>query len=251
MLAALPLAHASGGADVPGWVRSAGVRTEAAARVAAWQLDGVAPSSAFQKDFPVWVQAQVVAAVRRHAVPASAACTSSVTVQFVKPGSVGSGDAERDFEQSTFRVESLHCLEVGNAKTAMGIYNSSSFREAVMPGLESYWRKGDDVCLATAAVTGVVGRTEMCMNARQLSEPGLEAFHTRLISSVDAPLAQGIFLRESVVTMLDRAEGGVAVHRVVYTRGKDLGSLQRAILEKVAGRSQTNIAEALQEQLAP
>jgi hypothetical protein len=60
---------------------------------------------------------------------------------------------------------------------------------------------------------------------------------------------QGVYYRESVVAFVDRAEGGVAVYRIVFTRGKDMGPVQRSILKQVAASSQTKIATALEARL--
>lgn len=244
-----PAAQAGGPSDVAGWVRAAGVRPEARGRVLAWTADDARASEVFAESFPGWVQGRMAASVNRHLPGAVSGCESSVRVRFVEPGSVGSTDADHDFERSTFGVESLHCLDRGDAAQAMAVYNAASFREAVMPGLESYWRKGDDVCIATGAVAGILDRTETCSATREYKGEGVRAFHTRLVESVDGPDAQGVFLRESLVAFADRAEGGVAVFRVVYTRGKDMGPVQRSILGRVAGTSQDKIADALGERL--
>ena len=52
-------------------------------------------------------------------------------------------------------VFSLHCLERGDAQ-AMNVQLSRW--KAVMPGLESHWRKGDDACTAAGAFAGIVDR---------------------------------------------------------------------------------------------
>jgi hypothetical protein len=244
-----PISHAEGPADVGAWVRASGVRPEAADRLRAWEDDEQRVSEDFVLRYPAWVQGRIVAAVERRLPSAATACEPSAQVGFVEPGSVGETEADRDFEESTFRVESLHCLDHGDAAQAMAIYNSEAFRLQVMPGLERYSLEGDQVCIDTGAVMGVVGRTEICLAARGLEGQGVSAFHTRLVHSADEPEAQGIFLRESVVAFVDRAQGGVAVYRVVYTRGKDMGAVQRAVLSRVAGGSQEKIAEALGEQL--
>lgn len=244
-----PPAHAGGPSDVAGWVLSAGVRPEARARMEAWVDDEQRVSGSFAERYPGWVQGRIAAAVDRHFPGAATACDPSVQVGFVAPGSVGETEADQDFEQSTFTIESLHCLDHGDATQAMAIYNSVAFREDVMPGLESYRREGDDVCLVTGAVTGIVGRTDICLGAREYAGDGVRAFHTRLVRSEDAPEAQGIFLRESLVAFVDRSEGGVAVYRIVYTRGKDMGAVQRSVLGHLAGGAQDRIAEALEERL--
>jgi hypothetical protein len=246
---AMPAAHAGGPSDVGGWIRSAGVRPEAHTRVLAWVDDDLRVTEAFAASYPGWVQARIAAAVERHLPGAATSCEPSVQVRFVEPGSVGETDADRAFEQSTFQVESLHCLEHGDAAGAMAVYNSVDFRETVMPGLERYWLQGDGSCLTTSAVFGVVGRTEACLTAREFVGEGVRAFHTRLIESVDSPEHQGIFLRESVVAFVDRAEGGVAVYRIVTTRSKDMGAVQRTILSHAAGSAQEKVAEALEERL--
>jgi hypothetical protein len=243
------VALAAGPADVGAWVRAAGVRPEARARVLAWSDDELRASEAFAGAYPAWVQRRLASALDQRLPAAVRGCESSVRVQFLTPGAVGRTEADRAFERSTFEVESLHCLDKGDAAQAMAVYNTAAFREAVMPGLESYWRKGDDVCIATGAFAGVVDRTETCSATRQFEGQGVRAFHTRLIESADAPDAQGVFLRESVVAFVDRAEGGVAVFRVVTTRGKDMGAIQRSLLPKVAGTSQDKIAAALEKRL--
>lgn len=230
-------------------MRAAGVHPAASARVLAWVEDGEQASSAFAARFPGWVQRGVASSVGRRLPGAVSGCESSVRVRFVEPGTLGETEGDRSFERSTFSVESLHCLDKGDAAQAIGVYNTASFREAVMPGLESYWRKGDDVCIATGAVAGLLERTETCSATREYAGEGVRAFHTRLIESADAPDAQGVFLRESLVAFVDREEGGVAVFRVVYTRGKDMGALQRSILGRVAGSSQDKIADALEKRL--
>jgi hypothetical protein len=246
---ALPVARAGGPADVAAWVRAAGVHPAASGRVLAWVDDDERATAAFAASFPGWVQRGVAASVSRRLPGAVSGCASSVRVRFVEPGTVGKTDGDHSFERSTFGVESLHCLDKGDAAQAISVYNTASFREAVMPGLESYWRKGDDVCIATGAVTGILDRTETCSATREYTGEGVRAFHTRLVESADAPDAQGVFLRESLVAFVDREEGGVAVFRVVYTRGKDMGALQRSILGRVAGTSQDKIAAALEKRL--
>ncbi len=245
----LPLAHAGGAAELGSWVRSAGMRPEAPARVLTWSEDDQAPSEDFATRYPAWVQARIAAAVDRRLSTAATACGPSVEVGFVEPGAVGVSEAERSFEQSTFMVETLHCLEHGDAVRAMEVYNSVTFREEVMPGLESFSREGDMVHLVTGSVIGIVDRTDIRLVSRVYEAEGVRAFHTRLVDSADAPEAQGVFLRESVVAFVDRAAGGVAVYRIVYTRSKDMGTVQRTVLPRLAGGSQDKIAEALEEQL--
>ena len=242
-------AHAGGSADVGAWILSADMRPEARARVLAWSEDDKHTTASFAASFPAWVQGHIAAAVDRHLPGSATACEPSVQVHFVEPGSVGETDEDRAFERSTFQVESLHCLDHGDAARAMAVYNSVAFREKVMPGLDRYWREGEGVCLVTNAVLGIVGRTEICLAAREYVGNGVRAFHTRLVESADAPDAQGVFLRESVVAFVDRAEGGVAVYRIVYTRGKDMGVVQRSLLGHAAGSAQDKIADALEEQL--
>lgn len=242
-------AHAGGPSDVGAWIHSAGVRQEAHTRMLAWVDDDQRVSEAFAASFPGWVQGRIVAAVDRHLARAATTCEPEVQVRFVEPGSKGETQAEQAFERSTFQVESLHCLDHGDAGQAMSIYNSVAFREEVMPGLERFWRDGEQVCFTTSAVLGVVGRTETCLEAREYVGEGVRAFHTRLVESADAPEAQGVFLRESVVAFVDRAEGGVAVYRIVYTRGKDMGAVQRSILGHAAGSAQGKIAKELEERL--
>ncbi len=250
-LSALTTAPARAGdpSDLGGWIRSAGVRPEAPARVQAWKDDERGVTEAFAARFPGWVQGRIAAAVDRHLPGAVTACEPTVHVGFVEPGSVGESEADQAFERSTFAVETLHCLEHGDAAKAMAVYNSEAFREDVMPGVEIFQREGEVAHLVTSAVLGVVGRTEIRLAAREHAAEGLRALHTRLIDSADAPDAQGVFLRESVVAFVDRAEGGVAVYRMVFTRSKDMGAVQRAILSRAAGGAQDAIAEALEERL--
>ncbi len=232
--------------DISTWVRAAGVRSEAAERIAAWSMP---TSPAFQARFPDWVQGRIASAARARLRDAATGCQDAGDVGFVAPGSVGTSDADRSFEESTFWVETLHCLDRGTAEQAMAIYNSADFRESVMPGLAAYTRKGDVVCLETGAVRGIVDRTDICLAARELRDDGLHAFHTRLVSSAAGADVQGVYFRESIVAFVDRAEGGVAVYRMVFTRGKDMGPVQRSILKKVAAGSQDKIAEALEARL--
>ncbi len=246
---ATPAGHADGSWDVGSWILSASVRPEAQVRAQAWVDDDQRVTQAFAASYPGWVQGRIAAAVNRSLPSAITTCEPSVHVSFVEPGSVGETDADRAFERSTFQVESLHCLDHGDAAQAMAVYNSVAFREEVMPGLDSYQREDDHVCLVTSAVMGIVGRTDICLLAREYADDGMSAFHTRLVKSADAPDAQGIFLRESVVAFVDRAQGGVAVYRNVYTRGKDMGAVQRSVLSHVAGGAQDKIAEALEERL--
>jgi len=242
-------AAAAGPGDVGPWVLAAGVRPEAASRVLAWSDDGARVSDAFGAGYPRWIQSRIAEAVTRSLPAAAAACVSEVHVRFIEPGSYGRSDSDQAFERSTFEVFSLHCLDRGDAAQAMAVYNSASFREAVMPGLESYWRKGDDVCITTGAVTGIVERTQTCSATRTFSAPGVRAFHAQLVESVDGPDAQGVYLRESVVAFVDQEAGGVAVLRVVITRGKDMGVVQRSLLGTVAASAQDRIAAALGERL--
>lgn len=242
-------AAAAGPEDVGPWIRAAGVRPEAASRVHAWSEDGAHASDAFRAGYPRWIQARIADAVSHSLPGAAVACASEVHVRFIEPGSYGRSDPDRAFERSTFEVVSLHCLDRGDAEQAMAVYNSASFREAVMPGLESYWRKGDDICITTGAVAGIVERTQTCSATRTFAAPGVRAFHAQLVESVDAPDTQGVYLRESVVAFVDRQDGGVAVLRVVTTRGKDMGMVQRGLLGTVAANAQDRIAAALEERL--
>ena len=246
---AMPVAQAGGPSDVGGWILSAGVRPEAQTRVRAWVHDDQRATEAFAASYPRWVQGRIARAVDRHLPSAATACEPSVQVRFVEPGTVGETEADQAFERSTFQVESLHCLEHGDAARAMAVYNSVDFRETVMPGLERYWLEGDGSCFTTSALFGVVGQTEACLTAREFVGDGVRAFHTRLIESVDAPDHQGVFLREGVVAFVDRADGGVAVYRIVTTRSKDMGAVQRSILGHAAGSAQQKVAEALEERL--
>ncbi len=248
VLVTLP-ARAGGPSDIGGWIRAAGVRPEARARMLVWEDDELRVSDAFAASFPGWVQGRIATSVDRHLPGAASECEPSVRVSFVEPGSAGQTEGDLTFERSTFVVESLHCLEHGDAAQAMAVYNSVAFREEVMPGLESFRREGDTVWLTTSAVFGIVGRTEIGLAAREYAGEGIRAFHTRLVRSADAPDAQGVFLRESIDAFVDRAEGGVAVYRLVLTRGKDMGAVQRSLLGHAAGSAQDKIAEALEERL--
>lgn len=247
VLAAGP-AHAGdvGLSDLGGWVQAAGVRSEAAERIAAWSPR---TTPAFRERFPGWVQSRIARNARNRALGAAQGCADSGSVGFVPPGTIGTSEDDRAFEQSTFWVETVHCLDRGDAASAMAVYNSRDFRESVMPGLESFDRRGDQVCLETGAVRGIVDRTDICLSARELAGDGVRALHTRLVRSADGDDVQGVYYRESVVAFVDRDEGGVAVYRMVFTRGKDMGPVQRGILKKVAAGSQAKIADALEQRL--
>ncbi len=248
-LLALLAARAEGPAELGDWIRASGERPEARARMRAWADDDRRVTEVFVGRFPGWVQDRIATALDRRLPQAISGCEPSARVGFVEPGSVGTTEVDRAFELSTFQIETLHCLDHGDAERAMTVYNSRAFRLDVMPGLEHFSREGDRVCLVTGGLVGIVGRTEICLVAREYAAEGVRVFHTRLVHSADAPQAQGVFLRESVVAFVDRAEGGVAVYRNVYTRSKDMGAVQRSVLARLAGGSQDKIAEALEEQL--
>lgn len=229
-------------------VRHAPPLPEGARELQRWSAgDGTPLSPAFAARFAGRVRDELA----RFAAGAlgQPACTPRGGVRFLAPGTIGTTPAEHAFEAGTFIVETVHCLERGTAAAAAAVYQTPEFRKAVMPGLVSYWRQSQVVCLGSSGVAGLVAPTEICLDVREHRGAGTVVEHARLKSNGTHPDLQPVFHRESLIVFRDRPEGGVMVVRAVATRSQDLGSVEKALLKRVALSSAAEIGEGLAERL--
>lgn len=180
---------------------------------------------------------------------AVSACEDRGQVSFLDAGTVTKTEVGLDFEASLFHVESLNCLETSDLQGAWKIYQSPVFRLDVMPALEGYQVKGDQQCLRTGGILGIVDPTGFCMQTAELARDGFIVEYGRLVSNDPDPTLSPVWFRESLTAFLALPGGGVAVWRGVWTRARDLGGLQRAMLRTVASGSQDKVMEALKDRL--
>ena len=229
-------------------VRHAAPLPEATRELLRWPAPaGATLSPAFAVRFTSRVRDELA----RFATGALAAptCSPRGGVRFLTPGVAGTTPAEHTFEAGTFIVETVHCLDRGTAEQAAAVYQTPAFRKAVMPGLVSYWRQSQVVCLGSSGVAGLVGPTEICLDTREHRGAGTVVEHARLKSNGTHPDLQLVFHRESLIVFRDRPGGGVMVVRAVATRSQDLGSVEKALLKRVALSAAAEIGDGLAARL--
>ncbi|MFT4977749.1 MAG: hypothetical protein ACI8S6_003656, partial [Myxococcota bacterium] len=124
-------------------------------------------------------------------------------------------------------------------------YNSAAFRIAEMPNLSSLQRQGEELCLRSDAVTGIMAATSFCMTSRQLRGEGLSVTHNALHSNSTTQGAAPVYYREEVI-IFAQLDGQVSIYRMIWTRGEDIGIAGRAILQRTANGSQSRIYRALE-----
>lgn len=178
---------------------------------------------------------------------AAGTCEASSQLRVIEPGSLGLPQVPMaaQFEASLFRLESTGCLAKGSVTAAEEIYLSSAFRLSEMPGLARLEERSDGVCLQTLAVPGVVEANDFCQKVSRYAEPGLSVIHAVLSENRSQGGAAPVYFREEVLVFAQVGEG-VGVYRATWTRGQELGTAGRILLQRTASGSQSRIYQSLE-----
>lgn len=233
--------------EVSQWVRS---RPTPAGQLQEMARFGV--STDYAKGLARWVRSQLA---RKTAVAVAAFrdgnCTERSTLRVQAPGfpNLGDQDPQSRFEGSVFSLETTGCLAVPDMAAAEQVYNSEAFRVAEMPNLASLQQSGGTLCLRSDAVTGIVDATDFCLASSRMTADGLTVTHNVLRSNNTAGGAAPVFYREEVIVFA-QLDGRVGLHRIIWTRGQEIGMAGRTILQRTATSSQSRVYRALEAWLS-
>jgi hypothetical protein len=226
-----------------------GVQAPTAVRTVLDSYPGGALSVPFGQQLTHWTRTQMAAAADRHLEQAKIDCKTQANVSFVSPGTFGTTEAERDFEESVFMVESVYCADTGTAKTAASIYSSRTFRTSAMLLVNGYSLAQDKMCLSTLAKAGLLKATSFCHQVQQFHGPTIWGLAGWLVENDASEDIQALYFRETIILFVDRPDGGVAGFRGVVTRSRDLGTLGRTVLRATVSGGHTRVEAALIERL--
>ena len=255
-LGALWLAGAVAGAAEPAaikqWVLSRPTPSAQLGEVARFGAD----SGGLSREYAAGLAGVVRSHLARRAAQAvsgfaSGTCAESSQLRVIAPGSLGLPQTPlaEQFEASLFRLESTGCLAHGRAEQAEAVYLSTAFRLAEMPGLAAVDSRPDGVCLRSGAVPGVLEANDFCLKVSRYAEPGLSVLHAALSENRAGGGAAPMFYREEVLVFAQVGDG-VGVYRATWTRGQELGTAGRMLLQRTAASSQTRIYRALETWMA-
>ncbi|MEL6343654.1 MAG: hypothetical protein AAFV53_11025 [Myxococcota bacterium] len=240
--ASLPEAWSS--QDVASWVR--GRPTPSAQRDQVVRFEGV--STDYASGLMRWSRGRLA----RSAAGAVGAlqgggCEESSTLTVLSAGFAGMppDPASDRFERSVFELETTGCIPGATLAQAESVYNSEAFRTAEMPNLSALRRNGDQLCLQSAAVTGVMMATDFCMQSHRMAGADFTVTHNVLSGNNDAAGTAPMFFREEVIVFVQQ-DAGVGVYRRILTRGEDIGMAGRMVLQRTASMSQSRIYRALE-----
>ena len=245
-LLGLTTAHAAD--DVAPALRA--VTPPAAALAVADAYPGGNLSAGFRNKLADWTRNTLAASAQRYLDAARVSCETQANVSFLDAGTFGTTSEEKDFEGSTFLVESVYCLDSGTAAQTIDIYTSSDFRINVMPMVDSFSITGDQMCLSTEPKAGLLKPTSFCHQIVPFKGPTSWGMAGWLVSNDPRPEIQPLYFRETVVLFVDRPDGGVAGYRGVVTRSRDLGTLQRTVLRTIVGAGHSKVEAGLKDRLA-
>jgi len=236
------LANASTPEDISRWVRSRPTPPGQLTEMTRYGLDDGYASSLSR-----WVRGQLA---RQAALAVSrfqqGQCSETSKLRVLSPGFAGlSGSNSSDFEGSVFRLETTGCLDVPDARTAEQTYHSAAFRTAEMPNLDHVTLSDDQVCLKSGAVPGIIAATDFCLSSSRFDADGLIVTHNALSTNHTANGAAPVYYREEIIVFA-QLDDGVGVFRMIWTRGQDIGTAGRTILQRTASSSQSRIYRSLE-----
>ena len=238
----MSLAHADTPETIQQWILS---RPTPAGQLTEVQRFGL--SEHYARNLTQWVRIQLASHTRSAVqVFQQGTCEEVSQLQVQAPGFAGlpAEDTSGRFEGSVFRLETTGCLIAPDMATAEQVYNSSAFRTAEMPNLAALHRRGDQICLRSNAVAGVMAATNFCLTSSRMQLDNITVTHNTLTQN-NTENASPIFYREEIIVFAQLSEQ-VAIYRMIWTRGQDIGMAGKAILQRTAGNSQSRIYRALE-----
>jgi hypothetical protein len=171
---------------------------------------------------------------------AKTACTSGTDIDFVQATLQSDDPTAAHFFDSTIHMESIFCLDKGSAAQALNIFRSAEFRISSLPLVIGFEAQGSQTCIRTqSALGGALDPTAICSEATVYSGPDFSAVVGWLTKNTGGSDHQSLFYRHYVIAFVDRPGGGVAGFRGVVTRSKDLGMLQKKVVQASALQAHT------------
>lgn len=213
------------------------------------EMSRIGLSEDYTQHFTRWVRQQLA----QHAAVAVSAfrdgnCDESSQLQVLSPGfpSLGTSAPIKHFEGSVFRLETTGCLAIADLSLAEQTYNSAAFRTTEMPNLADLRSQGDQLCLRSNRIPGVVSATDFCLTSSRYQDTGLTVTHNALsINNTDSGAAP-VYYREEVIIFAQLSER-VGLYRMIWTRGQEIGMAGKTILQRTASSSQSRVYRALEE----
>jgi hypothetical protein len=161
-----------------------------------------------------------------------------------------SATAER-FEQSTIRVESVTCIDVGSTSSgdALDLYVSPEFRQAAESRIEEITSRGGERCERTGGTFPLLSPTHSCASVTRFDDERLSSQHSQVVSNAGKDGEQPVYFKESLKTAV-RIPGGVAIHHVHYSRSVNLGRLERWVAQGKVRDAEEKTLRLLRERMS-
>jgi hypothetical protein len=155
------------------------------------------------------------------------------------------------FEKGLVRVESVTCVDAPGvgAAHAMAVYTDSAFRMSVEGRIRAVREAGDESCVETAGVMGLLLPSEACNRIRRFLRGPLASEHSQVVSNPGSGSHQIVYLKESLKTFVE-TPSGIAIHYLNYSRTAEVGRVGRWAAERSIRDAEKRRADGLQRRLA-
>jgi hypothetical protein len=159
-------------------------------------------------------------------------------------------DVGRNFEEGVIRTEQLAFFpnESTSPSDALATFVDPEFRMQTSSRIEELVEEGDESCLRTKGLWGLMDPTWACNRLTYFTTDSVAAEHSQVISNPGDDDFQTIYFKESV-KMLVATDGGLALFYINYTRGAKLGSFKKKLGRGRIEDSQRDRAASLGERL--
>lgn len=156
----------------------------------------------------------------------------------------------RKFEEGVIRTEQLAFFpgETTPPTEALAIFVDPGFRKQTSSRIEELVEEGDESCLRTSGLWGLLDPTWACNRLTYFGTDEVAAEHSQVISNPGGDDFQMIYFKESVKIFV-ATEDGLALFYINYTRSAKLGSLKKKMGRGKIEDSQRERAAALGERL--
>jgi hypothetical protein len=240
------------------WARSLEPDARASRELAAYRGNGGGPlGEAYRAALASRVHAALFAAASRQVDRfLEGACEPFVDVTFGSSTlDPAAGDRPRRgdegrFEGGLVRVESVACLALPDvsAERALRVFTSPEFRSSQESRIRTIREEGDESCVETGAVPGLLSPSHACNRIRRLVHARVASEHSQAIRNAGGDGFQPVYLKESLKTFVE-IPGGLAVHYIHYSRTADIGGVERWVAARRIRASEARKADAIADRL--
>ena len=208
--------------------------------------------SQFPQQFTPWIRRRIsYLASSAQSKFLSGQCKESTYFKVFTADSVpfDTQSTEKNFVNSVFRVESAYCIQNASVAEVYTTFMSSEYRLDVMPRLGRYSHNGQETCIGTEAVPGVLKPSQYCMTVNTLKKTDSIVSHSILNNSTFSSGYQPVYYREEVLVIAAVSSQTTGIYRVTFTRSDDLGMASKFLIQSTVDSSQEAIYSGLEKWL--